>query len=706
MKEVILHFFPSVRFLGLSLKILFHKNKEIERMLSKKMAFSLMSLITIFALALITAPVMAADDFDVTFSWDSTVREEDITVTVTFGDNVGLTNAQAAEIMIRIVEADGTETFTKVMGSDASANGILAILAIKDTNPNVAGTQTEGKVFTFTIPAAQTSDGDSTTNANNTTVKTNSIQLFLAAGVETADLTDEKSAKKGSESIGLTDMVSTAVRAELPKVVSVQRLRPGSQTVVAAFQEEVVTDASFNVRIVLTEHPHGPDPLNAANLVEVENGVPSNLVVGQNFTWFGGTDNDNDPREAMEANRPFAVRPHPIEGMYDHNGLGSLAGVPGVEATPTDTVPLTTSDDNLYRQYRVTITPHAKKGDPDKTFNVKIKVKNFHDNGSTVRNTYVTPDFGESVRIANGRDILTVKVAFTAVNLKAGFRVAIPKEKYIPSGGYLIITKDLGGSAVLEGYSLDEPLKWRVKDAPRAPRRTPTQLKYNAVAAGLPNLATAFLNGVVVDVESGNMLYITEVMWGEDVSLNPSSNSQYIELYNPGGGFNTPDDDPSTPDVDERLTLVFYAPNEFSSVAAKTAVAATATAPATMALPGRVKDRVGTLDAKGAYWSPAGKGQSGRSGTGEGEATGGRVDFVPTVPIVSMYRGMVPDTSTGAAVGAMMAADGQMAASWMSSAGPKSANFDPTALGIRHGTPGADTDATDTPADTAADAKG
>ena len=92
---------------------------------------------------------------------------------------------------------------------------------------------------------------------------------------------------------------------------------------------------------------------------------------------------------------------------------------------------------------------------------------------------------------------------------------------------------------------------------------------------------------------------------------------------------------------------MFYAPNEFGSVAAKTAVAATATAPATMALPGRVTDRVGTLDAKGAYWSPAGKGQSGRSGTGEGEATGGRVDFVPTVPIVSMYRGMVPGYLNG-----------------------------------------------------------
>ena len=36
-------------------------------MLSKKMAFSLMSLITILALALVTLPASAADPFDVTF---------------------------------------------------------------------------------------------------------------------------------------------------------------------------------------------------------------------------------------------------------------------------------------------------------------------------------------------------------------------------------------------------------------------------------------------------------------------------------------------------------------------------------------------------------------------------------------------------------------------------------------------------------------
>ena len=206
---------------------------------------------------------------------------------------------------------------------------------------------------------------------------------------------------------------------------------------------------------------------------------------------------------------------------------------------------------------------------------------------------------------------------------------------------------------------------------------------YNVVeAATLPNLATQFQNGVVVDLESQHVgLVISEVMWGEDVSLNPSSNSQWIELYNPGAQYKTIADKDETPDINEALTLVFYAPNEFSAVSARDTAGIT--------------DRIGTLDAKGAYWNPAGKGQSGRSGTGEAESVAGRTG-VATVPIVSMYR--VIDATTGAA-------DGQLAASWASSEGPKSANFDPLATGIRHGTPGTATDATDTPADTAADQK-
>ena len=461
--------------------------------------------------------------------------------------------------------------------------------------------------------------------------------------------------------------------SSIPKVVSIQRLRPGSQTVVAAFQEAKITTDPFNIRVVLTEK-HTADPLNAANLVEVENGTASALVVGTTFAQHVQGGETNDPLGSQDdANN--TVIPHPLEGMYEHAGDGALAGVPaGVE--DSGNVPMPTGDDNMYHQYRVTITPHQKSAD----FTIKIKVKGFHDGGSPIRNTYVAPGFGESGNLPNGRDILSINVKGAARNLTAGYKVTIPKDIRIPGGGYLVITQNDAGSEVVVPPGSK-------KDAPKATERTPAQMKYNVIQdAKLPNLATQFLNGVVLDVQSQHAgLIISEVMWGEDVSLDPSSNSQYIELYNPGADYVTVNDADHTPDVNEALTLIFYAPNEFGAVPAKTATG----------LPAGITDRIGTLDATGAYWSPSNKGQSGRSGTTATGTAAERGAFVPVVEIVSMYRG----------IDATMAADGQMAASWMSSKGPKSANFDPLAIGVRHGTPGAATDATTTPADTAAEAK-
>ena len=243
----------------------------------------------------------------------------------------------------------------------------------------------------------------------------------------------------------------------------------------------------------------------------------------------------------------------------------------------------------------------------------------------------------------------------------------------IPSGGYLVIVKDAGGSEVVVP-----------KNSPKAPvatERKPVEMLYNVQEAGsLPNLATALRNGIVVDLEVGHALVISEVMWGEDTSLNPSSKSQWIELYNAGGAYTTVADDPLTFDVDERLTLAFYGPYEFGAIPAVDAAGR---------LPGRVTDRIGTLDAGGRSWSPIGKG--GRTGTGE--PTSARGAFVDTTELVSMYR--MKDAAGN------KVADGQMAASWKASV-RLSVNFDPTAVGIRHGTPGAATEAVETPADLAA----
>ena len=484
-----------------------------------------------------------------------------------------------------------------------------------------------------------------------------------------------------------------AVTKDVPKVVSIQRLRPGSQTVVSAFQEERIEPEPFNVRIVLSAPPHGIDLADVNNFIEVENGTVSGLVTGVPFARFGGEEAADDP-----VNPAKTIIPNPIEGMYEHDGAVALALVPpGVVGSGN--VPSANSVDDMYRQYRVTITPHQKSED----FDVKVRVKSFHDNGAVLRYTYLPPGFGDSAHLPNGRNILTIPVLGTARNLEAGYRVIIPKDWIIPAGGYLIVAQNKAGSEIdTIGQDAD-----RTDDTPRATHRTPAQLLYNVIEmSSLPNLATQFLNGVVVDVESQHPgLVISEVMWGEDVSLDTSSNSQYIELYNPGGQYKTIDDLDETPDINEALTLIFYAPNEFSAIAARTAVAATATAAARSDLPTGVTDRIGTLDAKGTYWSPASKGQSGRSGTTATGTAAERGEFVPVVDIVSMYRAMVPSIAVGAAVGAMMVEDGQTAANWTTSAGPKSANFDPLAIGVRHGTPGAATDATTTPADTAAEAK-
>ena len=111
------------------------------------------------------------------------------------------------------------------------------------------------------------------------------VIISIKGGITSTDPTlAAADAVSKADAVRHTITLSAAVDTTgLPRVVSIQRLRPGSQTVVSAFQEERIVAAPFNVRIVLTEHPNGPDPLNAVNLIEVENGVPSNLVVGETF---------------------------------------------------------------------------------------------------------------------------------------------------------------------------------------------------------------------------------------------------------------------------------------------------------------------------------------------------------------------------------------------------------------------------------------
>ena len=677
-------------------------------MLSKKMAFSLMSLITILAIAFVAPSAMA--QVKVTLSGMTSVSHGGIT-----GE---LENTTVDIVIVTDKNTAMPVLMTAGEGDDMVKATVTAVVFDKDssvveqttTDTAVKFAQTTGRTstgmrkhITMTVPIALHGNIPTDSDAN--------LPLRVVVTIPAFSPSDPSDATVASavmyRTITITRILTTEIN-DRPKVVSIQRLRPGSQTVASAFLEQKIPSEPFNVRIVLSEKPKGiPDVTKTADelakqLVDIggDEGVVSNLVIGTPFEILREPALDDNATEAdILAAAPTTFKPHPSEGMYVHT-LNTLGIPPGVAGSGT--VPAPTGIDDMYYEYRVTVTPRKRNAD----FTLKIKVKEFDPENAQGR-TFPNEKYRRFDLDAkpNGREQLTLTVMEARATVKAGYRVTVPKDIVIPANGYLVIVKNAAESEVI--VPPGDRTKPMAHYSNRA--RKPAEKLYNVHEAGtLPNLASSFLGGVVVDVEVALTLKTSEVMWGENVSLVARTNSQYIELYNPGDGdVKTPADDVKTFDKDERLTLVFYGSNEFGHIPAKVAVAATGATPATMALPAGVADRIGTLDATGAYWNPSAKGQSGSSGVPLQDAAELEVTIArtPITPIVSMYRVMMPDTSPAAAAGAMMVEDGQEEASWMSSEGPKNANFDPTAIGIRHGTPGAATDVTDTPADTEAETK-
>ena len=196
-------------------------------MLSKKMAFSLTSLITILALAFVMVPAMAADDFDATFSVTrvSTVSDHnaaygmDIPVTLTFGAQV---DGTAATLTIFVEDKFGQQT-------SVTAPEITK----KDLNTVRAGLQNDNKVFIFTIPASATDMDD---------VK---VHIHVAAGVaEIVPLGSEKTSKEGTLTI---DLVGTDM--DDPQVISIA-LVPGVIIPAAGFKGDTI-----DIIITLSEAP-------------------------------------------------------------------------------------------------------------------------------------------------------------------------------------------------------------------------------------------------------------------------------------------------------------------------------------------------------------------------------------------------------------------------------------------------------------------
>ena len=298
---------------------------------------------------------------------------------------------------------------------------------------------------------------------------------------------------------------------------------------------------------------------------------------------------------------------------------------------------------HLYYNYLVTIEPKFENKN-----DMVIKVKEFEDLVKPTRShphapyTYTPPSFEN--QYIEGADKLTVKVGKEVLKDKAaGLEVVIPKEKRIPASGYIVFTKHQGQSGVAKPDGSD-------KDEPKRNERSAAQMLYNVVDLGIPNLETFLANGGTIDLVGPAGIYISEVMWGSDASLDPNNNSQWIEIANSGAS--------SILTGENTHKLIFYGYNE------------------TLPDVSSVADRVGTVGA-GGHWQISGKGQSGRSGTDE--QAGAVVAIVPTQALISMQRVMGADGTP---------ADGTLKDSWAAST-PPGLNFDATKVGTRIGTPGA-----------------
>ena len=202
-------------------------------MLSKKMAFSLMSLITLLAFAFVAVPAMAEDDFDATFSVDSISTSSDhnaqygteIVVTLTFGAKVDPTTAK---LTVLVEDKFGAQT----------PLATAPTLTAKDIDRFTADPQNNSQVFTFPIPTTVTGVDD---------VK---VHLYVAKAVPELVLGSEKTSKAGALTIDLVGPEPGADPAVTdPTVVS---MVTSSVLLVPA---DGYTGGAFDVVITLSEKP-------------------------------------------------------------------------------------------------------------------------------------------------------------------------------------------------------------------------------------------------------------------------------------------------------------------------------------------------------------------------------------------------------------------------------------------------------------------
>ena len=633
-------------------------------MLSNKWTFSLTSLVLILALAFVAPSAMAGE-----FSVDLSV--------VTAADNFA--NPDVSDEGGNQVEYGSGATFIRI-----NTGGVVQTAATAAATQAAARTATTLELLDFQVIAYNHFGGVVTTGAPILT--SDGTEVIAPAPIPAADgktFTMQLLQPTGDALLGATDTLDadhvTRVLVLIPKH-AVELADPRAQLDDAGDRKADGKSGAASIEIhYVREEPADPagDPMvysirRAADPLLPVTAATVDVIILLSEKPKAFTKDHVSVTNATHVD-PVAL----VAIDEDADGLDND------NSSAADNMPSTGRDNMLY-PYALTITPTYKNKD-----DIVVKVKAFEDQVLPTANDYPPPS--READYTEGTSKLTIKVGKEAPPDKtAGIRIAIPEKIVVAASGYLVVAKDDGAGDDNHDARTDSTQIEYAGDPTKDPSvttaRAPNLQTYNIIKAGLPNLETFLANGGVIDVVSPHAgLIISEVMWGSDASLGNPTHNQWIELYNPGAKYTTVKEDDATAAL-EATYLVFYRPNE-TPPAKTAAVAATATTKAVpAALPAGVTDRIGTIDDAGGYWSIAGKGQSGR--TGQGEFATDLVAVIPTQPVVSMYRVMIPSTAADAAAGAMMPADGNTSAAWMAST-PPAVNFRSGAVGVRIGSPGA-----------------
>ena len=262
-------------------------------MLSKKMTFSLMSLITLLAFAFV-APSAMADAFDVASITVDDVEVSD-TLEIEYGQPIVIKVDLGAVITNGSFVALTDIIVTPISKSGGTGTALIGVGDITGGDPD------NGQNFIVTYP--QIDPPVDAATADQLAAHTTKLHVLIPAEAVTrlSDPADMNTIKTQEINLVRQEPGDSGATVD-PEVVSITRAVAISHTGGAVFVESVVT-GPFQVKIVLTEKPNGGLAAGIAGLTVAE-GTVTSVVAGVPFA-----------RVPLTGGDPITT-PDPSEGGY------------------------------------------------------------------------------------------------------------------------------------------------------------------------------------------------------------------------------------------------------------------------------------------------------------------------------------------------------------------------------------------------------